>query len=110
MDLAFNFVYFFCSVFDDVATALKSWTDSGKRKVCIYSTGSIESQKMLFGKSSAGDLTSLINTHFDQSVGLKTQSESYKNIAQKLECEPETIVFLTDNVEGKINICFLRHF
>ncbi|XP_044728576.1 enolase-phosphatase E1 isoform X2 [Chrysoperla carnea] len=90
-------------VFEDVALALESWSSSSgryKRKVCVYSTGSIESQKLLFSWSSAGDLTSHINTHFDQTlVGSKTDATSYQKIATKLDCKPESIVFLTDSVE-----------
>lgn len=99
--------YFIFSVFEDVALALESWSSSSgryKRKVCIYSSGSIESQKLLFEWSLAGDLTSHINTHFDQTVvGSKTDSTSYQKIANQLDCKPSSIVFLTDSFEGKLN-------
>ena len=44
------------SVYEDVPKALESWTDGG-RKVYIYSSGSIEAQKLLFSHSQNNDLT-----------------------------------------------------
>ncbi|PSN42289.1 hypothetical protein C0J52_12864, partial [Blattella germanica] len=42
-------------VYSDVAPALKSWAHNG-RQVYIYSSGSVEAQKLLFGHSEEGDL------------------------------------------------------
>jgi len=50
----FNFCCI-CSVYSDVAPAIKSWTQNG-RQVYIYSSGSVEAQKLLFGHSEEGDL------------------------------------------------------
>lgn len=44
-----------CRVFDDVVPALKQWA-SEKIKVFIYSSGSVDAQKPLFGNSTFGDL------------------------------------------------------
>ena len=43
------------SVYSDVAPTLKSWHEQGFR-VCIYSSGSVEAQKLLFQYSVEGDL------------------------------------------------------
>jgi methionine salvage enolase-phosphatase E1 len=51
---AFN-IYFMCSVYSDVVPALKSWAHSG-RQIYVYSSGSVEAQKLLFGHSEEGDL------------------------------------------------------
>jgi enolase-phosphatase E1 len=45
----------FCSVYSDVVPALKSWASSG-RQIYVYSSGSVEAQKLLFGHSQEGDL------------------------------------------------------
>jgi enolase-phosphatase E1 len=42
-------------IYNDVVPALKEWTSSGL-KVYIYSSGSVEAQKLLFKYSSEGDL------------------------------------------------------
>lgn len=51
---AFN-IYFIFSVYCDVVPALKSWAHSG-RQIYVYSSGSVEAQKLLFGHSEEGDL------------------------------------------------------
>jgi hypothetical protein len=47
----------FCvySVYSDVVPALKSWACSG-RQIYVYSSGSVEAQKLLFGHSEEGSL------------------------------------------------------
>jgi len=82
-------------VYDDVVDALKLWTSSGK-KVYIYSSGSVEAQKLLFGHSIYGNLLEYLSGHFDTKVGLKGQSSSYSQIAKTIGIEPEAILFLTD--------------
>jgi enolase-phosphatase E1 len=42
-------------MYGDVVPTLKSWTDSG-RQIYVYSSGSVEAQKLLFGYSEEGDL------------------------------------------------------
>jgi len=46
---------FVCRVFDDVVSAFKQW-NSNQIKIYIYSSGSIDAQKLLFGNSKFGDL------------------------------------------------------
>ncbi|KAJ8925343.1 hypothetical protein NQ315_009173, partial [Exocentrus adspersus] len=82
-------------VFPDVPSSLEAWAKS--RKVAIYSTGSIESQKLLFSHTTEGDISSHIAKYFDQSVGPKTEAGSYEKIAKDLEVKTEEIVFVTDN-------------
>ena len=50
-------------VYEDVVPALERWTSNGK-KVYIYSSGSIDAQKLLFGFSEKGDLTNFFSGHF----------------------------------------------
>jgi len=42
--------------------------------------------------------------YFDTTVGLKTESASYKNIAQLIGKENDTksILFVTDNIHGRV--------
>jgi methionine salvage enolase-phosphatase E1 len=44
-----------CSVYSDVVPALKTWTRSGQQ-IYVYSSGSVEAQKLLFGHSEEGDI------------------------------------------------------
>ena len=82
-------------IYSDVLPALKSWVQNGK-KVYIYSSGSIEAQKLLFGHSEEGNLIEWFSGHFDTEIGPKIESSSYGNIVNKLNCRSEDVLFLTD--------------
>lgn len=92
------------SVFDDVAPALEQWRSVEGQKVYIYSSGSVQAQKLLFAQSSAGDLLKYIDGHFDTAVGPKQEAASYTKIVAEIGCQPEEVLFLTDIVKGKL-IC-----
>ncbi|XP_063281429.1 enolase-phosphatase E1 [Pelobates fuscus] len=85
-------------VYEDVVPAIRKWREAGM-KVYIYSSGSIEAQKLLFGYSIEGDLLKLFDGHFDTTIGHKVESESYRNIAKCIKCSPENILFLTDIIK-----------
>jgi len=84
-------------VFPDVPKCFETWAKS--RKVAVYSTGSIDSQKQLFSKSVEGDLTTHISKYYDQTFGTKTEADSYKKIVEDLNVKPEEVLFLTDLIE-----------
>lgn len=86
-------------VYDDVSPALELWRSSEGQKVYIYSSGSVQAQKLLFGQSLAGDMLPHIDGHFDTAVGAKQEAASYTAIAEKISCKPEEILFLTDIVK-----------
>jgi len=83
-------------LFDDVYPAIKRWKAKSKR-VCIYSSGSVLAQKLLFQYSSAGDLLPLIDAYFDTEVGAKRDANSYKEIANRLELPTSTVLFISDS-------------
>ncbi|EFX62405.1 hypothetical protein DAPPUDRAFT_68011, partial [Daphnia pulex] len=82
-------------LYEDVEEALKLWTSSGK-KVYIYSSGSVEAQKLLFQHSVAGNLLQYFSGHFDTKIGLKIESASYQEISKSIAVAPDKILFLTD--------------
>ena len=82
-------------VIDDVPSAIRRWHKEGKQ-ICIYSSGSVLAQKLLFSHTSAGDLTPLINGYFDTTIGAKKDAESYCCIAVTLQLPPEEFVFVSD--------------
>ncbi|XP_067939339.1 enolase-phosphatase E1-like [Watersipora subatra] len=85
-------------LFEDVASCMKTWKKLGK-SICIYSSGSVAAQKLLFKYSVKGDLTELISQNFDTRVGGKKETKSYSTIAEQLGVMPNEIIFLTDIVE-----------
>ncbi len=82
-------------VFADVPPAFERWQTAGK-KIAIYSSGSVLAQKLIFGYSDRGDLTSLISEYFDTTTGAKRDTESYKKIAEALKLAPADILFISD--------------
>jgi len=95
-------------VYSDVVEALEFWKNQ-KMPVYIYSSGSIEAQKLIFGHSIHGNLLKYIEGHFDLStIGSKVESNSYEIIFEKISKEMESkgkknvrieqLLFVTDNI------------
>lgn len=55
-------------VFDDVPEALAEWHARGT-KTYIYSSGSREAQKLIFGNTNFGDLRVYLSGFFDTTIG-----------------------------------------
>ncbi|MBS7691624.1 acireductone synthase [Pseudomonas lalucatii] len=85
-------------VYPDAVEALKRWKARGY-DLYVYSSGSIQAQRLIFGCSEAGDLTPLFSGYFDTTSGPKREVASYRNIAQAIGCAAEQILFLSDIVE-----------
>ncbi|WP_247269674.1 MULTISPECIES: acireductone synthase [Pseudomonas] len=85
-------------VYPDAVEALKRWHQAGYQ-LFVYSSGSIQAQKLIFGCSEAGDLTPLFSGYFDTTSGPKREAQSYTNIQQAIGVEPQDILFLSDIVE-----------
>lgn len=84
------------TLFADVPDAFARW--SAEAKVAIYSSGSVEAQRLLFQYSTFGDLTPLISAYFDTRTGPKSESASYAVIAANLGADPAAMMFLSDVV------------
>lgn len=84
-------------VYDDAVQALAEW-DARGIKSYIYSSGSREAQRLIFGNTAAhGDLRRYLSAFFDTNVGGKKESRSYYEIWQTLGVDsPSQILFLTD--------------
>ncbi|HGM5554539.1 TPA: acireductone synthase [Pseudomonas putida] len=85
-------------VYPDAVDALKRWHQAGYQ-LFVYSSGSTQAQKLIFGCSEAGDLTPLFSGYFDTTSGPKREAQSYTNIQQAIGVEPQDILFLSDIVE-----------
>lgn len=82
-------------VYPDAAAALRQWHEKGLA-LYVYSSGSVEAQKLLFGYSDQGDLTPLFTGYFDTTTGPKREAESYRLIQQAIGQPPASILFLSD--------------
>lgn len=88
-------------VYQDAADYLCRWHDRGLH-LYVYSSGSVQAQKLIFGYSVAGDLTPCFSGYFDTRIGSKKEARSYLNIVETLGVEPATVLFLSD-VEAELS-------
>ena len=79
----------------DVAPCLRRWSKAGLR-LFVYSSGSVEAQRLLFRHSCAGDLVPLFAGFFDTGIGAKREASSYAAIATSLRLPAAEILFLSD--------------
>jgi enolase-phosphatase E1 len=82
-------------VYPDAAAGLRRWHAAGLR-LYVYSSGSVQAQRVLFANSVHGDLTPLFSGHFDTAVGSKREAASYRVIADAVGLAPQDVVFLSD--------------
>ncbi|KAI1008071.1 hypothetical protein K3495_g146 [Podosphaera aphanis] len=88
-----------CPLFPDVHRALTQW-HAARVPVLIYSSGSVEAQKLLFQYTDAGDLRPLLSGYFDTTTaGPKTDGASYARIVAESGVnvtDPRHWVFCSD--------------
>ncbi len=85
-------------VYPDAAAGLRRWRAAGI-DLYVYSSGSIAAQKLLFGHSDFGDLTTLFAGYFDTTSGGKREALSYVTIARAIGVALPDILFLSDVAE-----------
>jgi len=84
------------TLFDDVSDALRRWSKDAR--VAIYSSGSVDAQKLFFRYSSHGDLSALVAGYFDTRSGPKGESASYAAIAAAMQVAPADMLFFSDSL------------
>ena len=82
-------------VYPDAVAGLRRWHAAGL-KLCVFSSGSVAAQKLIFGFSEAGDLTPLFSDYFDTTTGPKREAVAYTRIAEAIGLPPGEILFLSD--------------
>ncbi len=85
-------------VYDDVPEMLENWNFLGK-KMGIFSSGSVNAQKLLFSHSVKGNLSTYFSNYFDTNIGSKRDSDTYSLITKKLALPQNRILFLSDVIE-----------
>ena len=84
-------------LFADVPKALKRWHTQGLG-LSVYSSGSVQAQKLLYSHTESGDLSPLFSHWFDTRTGAKNDPESYRTIARLLNSQPANVVFISDAI------------
>jgi enolase-phosphatase E1 len=82
-------------VYADSPEYLRRWHDRGL-KLYVYSSGSVEAQKLIFAHTAYGDLTPLFSGYFDTRVGAKREAQSYKAILRETGLSGADLLFLSD--------------
>jgi enolase-phosphatase E1 len=82
-------------LYPDAVEAMRAWHSRGV-KIAIYSSGSVEAQKLYFKHSIAGDLTPLLSGYFDTTTGAKGDARSYSKIASAIGVAVAAITFFSD--------------
>jgi len=85
-------------VYDDVPVMLENWNFLGK-KMGIFSSGSVNAQKLLFSHSVKGNLSTYFSNYFDTNSGSKRDSDTYSLITKELALPSNRILFLSDVIE-----------
>ncbi|MDH5570464.1 MAG: acireductone synthase [Gammaproteobacteria bacterium] len=88
-------------MYEDAVRFLKTWHQQGIQ-LYVYSSGSVQAQKLLFGHTEQGDLTPLFSGYFDTRIGAKTEAGSYRAIIQQLDLAASEILFLSD-IEAELD-------
>ncbi|MDH5181429.1 MAG: acireductone synthase [Gammaproteobacteria bacterium] len=85
-------------VYEDAVRNLQQWHERGI-KLYVFSSGSVQAQKLLFGYSDAGDMLPLFSGYFDTNIGNKREAASYQAIAEQINQPADQILFLSDIVQ-----------
>lgn len=83
-------------IYPDAAAALRNWRDASIR-LYVYSSGSTEAQRLIFGHTAFGDLTPLFDGYFDTRIGGKLEPPSYARIAAEIGVRADNLLFLSDH-------------
>jgi enolase-phosphatase E1 len=87
--------------YPDAPESLSFWKREGL-PLYVYSSGSEEAQRGIFGHSQSGDLTGLFGGFFDTRIGPKREVESYAAIGREIGLPAGLILFLSD-VEAELD-------
>jgi len=82
-------------MYPEVSARLHAWRGDGLR-LYVYSSGSVQAQKLFFRYSEAGDLGPLFAGYFDTETGPKREQLSYERIVEAIGERPEHVLFLSD--------------
>ena len=91
---------FFGHIYEDAARRLREWQTAGLR-LYVFSSGSVQAQKLLFAHTEFGDLTPLFSGYFDTRIGPKQEPAAYRAIAEAIGLPSKDILFLSD-IEGEL--------
>jgi enolase-phosphatase E1 len=87
--------------YPDAPEVLSFWKREGL-PLYVYSSGSEDAQRAIFGHTKQGDLTPLFSGFFDTRLGAKREVASYEAIRQRIDMPAGLILFLSD-IEAELD-------
>jgi len=84
-------------LYPDAYQFLQTQQQAGQQ-LCVYSSGSVKAQQLIFQYSDFGDIRPLFSNYFDTKVGAKQEPSAYKNIIEQLPFAANEVLFLSDVV------------
>ena len=88
-------------MYPDAVTYLHKW-HADSMPLYVYSSGSIQAQKLFFRHTEAGNLTPLISDYFDTTIGNKRETDSYRRIGAAINTATSEALFLSD-IEAELD-------
>ena len=85
------------TLYPDVVPALRCWAAAGLA-LAVYSSGSVAAQKLIYGHTTEGDLSSVFVGFYDLQMGGKRDAESYRRIVDDARWNAGDVLFLSDVV------------
>lgn len=82
-------------LYADAARCLREWHGQGLR-LYVFSSGSVQAQKLIFAHTNHGDLGPLFSGYFDTRIGHKREADAYRAIAGAIGQDPRHVLFLSD--------------
>lgn len=82
-------------LYEDAYRCLKKWHEQGLA-LYVFSSGSVQAQKLLFAHTEHGDLTGLFSGFFDTTIGHKREGQAYLKILEAIQKKPAAVLFLSD--------------
>lgn len=95
-------------MYPDATAKLTQWHQEGT-PLYVYSSGSIQAQKLFYKYSQDGDLLPLFSGHFDTTSGGKREEQAYHNILAELQkhhdISADNVLFLSD-IEQELDAAY----
>lgn len=82
----------------EVASQIQCWQSNGV-DLRIYSSGSVDAQRLFFGHTVAGNLLQNFSGHYDTQIGGKRDPASYRAIAADWNLDAAKVLFISDVLE-----------
>lgn len=85
-------------LYPDAHAALARWRQAGV-PLYVYSSGSVQAQRLYFAHTDYGDILDWFVDFFDTTVGGKKEAASYREILRRIGVQGREVLFLSDLVE-----------